>query len=243
MSILAQRKTVGQAAKPLGGLDYLPANRNLLSWPVARHERTRVKWVIDKKEGWRGYPIGPRCGLFLPLDCGIERHATGFDVLALYTLTGLAIARGPAELRLSNAAILEHMGLSERSARNRARLADALKFWSHAELIWGHWYRPDKGKPRCGKYSTLTIDRPVREVGRGYVRLSRRWVALADKTAKFFSQIPVPLPTDAPTQNFLLLILRTRDYKQLAGGWGRMARDNRDETGATIRMRLAAGVG
>ena len=107
MATITHTATARQACKSLKTLDYLEVSRNLRNSPIARGARAHVEWVINKREGWRGYSI-PGAGVFLPINCGIERHATGFDVAVLLTLTGLALSRGPSEVRISNTDILRH---------------------------------------------------------------------------------------------------------------------------------------
>jgi hypothetical protein len=205
----------------LKSLAFLPVNRNLRNCPIARGARAKLNWQKRTKRGYRFYRLPGGVEVRLPLDCGLgRRHATGFDVAMLLTLTGLVIARGPAELAISNTAILKHMRVRQ-GGTNRARVAAALAFWQHATITWPRWYTPNRKVVQLAdKYSTVTIERPILEASRGRVVLNRDWVRLHSRVAKFFAQVPTPLPVRAPQLNLLLMIVGHYDPKQLAGGEG-----------------------
>ena len=224
-------------------LDYLPINRNLRNYPIARGERVTLKWRKSKKHAGRWYYRLPGVvTVYLPVDI---HHATGFDFAMLLMLTGLAIARGNCELTLTNQQILHHMGVKEQAGGNRSKVGVALAFWQCARLTWPRWYTPPpaspkgkgKGKPKDrgkGTYGKLTVERPILKASRGCVVLNPEWVKLA---GSFFVQLPTPLPTEAPVLNLLLLVTGwLRGYKETADGWVEKRFRSRREVTARIGL-------
>jgi hypothetical protein len=117
------------------------------------------------------------------------------------------------------------MGLNERNGKNRNKVADAIRFWHHATIIWERWYTPNrKAELRADCYDVLEVERPIVEVGRGRVVLNRDWLKA---TKGMYAQIPTPLPTNATQLNLCLMVLCKLDWDQLKGGTGQVVYGSR----------------
>jgi len=189
-------------------LDYLRVNRNLMNEPIARSPRAHLNWRRNRKEKFRYYTIG-NVTVRLPLDCSLGRkHATGFDMRVLFTLTALAKSRGGGKLRLSKTELLRHMDQPVHNT-NRARLDMALKFWQHATIIWEKWNF-------LKTYNCLEINGFIKCTPEG-IRVSRKWLQVL-ASGGYYQTLPLTLPVDATVQNLILLILaQTKRDEDLCG--------------------------
>ena len=181
-------------------LEFIGPNRNLMNWPIARHSRSRLKWSFSRKRNYRRCEINDRLTLQLPFDCAFKRrHATGFDMAVLLTLTALARARKGGKLRISRLDILAFMNLPPHS-RNRINVASALRFWEQATLIWSGWYAHGRTQEQ------YTFERIIRCKPDGII-VSEGWLHATSPEWGYFERLPPSLPTDAAVQNLILFIL------------------------------------
>lgn len=188
-------------------LRFVPVSRNLLEWPLARHGHAKLEWYELPRLGVAQCVVNAHTVIQLPIERKLRRHLSGFDVVTLLTLTGIARRKGYT-LEITNKEILENMGVGGYRA-NRQRLADALELLDGMTIVHLNWYWPER-KQRAGK-NVSEVFSPVKISGVGGRRkilMDPNWVRA---TSRYFQAMPTPLPVGASTLNLLMLILGAPD--------------------------------
>lgn len=231
---------------------FVIVNRNLMNFPLARDARAKLHWHRSPDGWYCDLPGQDRLQLQFPDSSTKQarRAPTAFDTEALFRLFSEAKKRDSSELEFASfSALLKSFGYGV-DARSRRKVKRALTLWSDLSLWFGQWYAPPRYRYldktggvyahwRKGREKQHVADETngsmqlppairVLEFGPGYrvrIMISRKWLG---QWAAYYKRVPLPLPTDATTQNLLLNVLTLPPVRGLAD-WRRSQRVRRDK--------------
>jgi hypothetical protein len=179
--------------------------KNLGNFPFARDRHVVPEWRwSSKNEEWYAWlpaeedKKNVRFWLRDGVDAQLQRFPTGFDAHVLWYLLAQATVTGNATVAIRPANVLRAMDLSVQSG-NRARLADALRYWTSAQVTWQRWHYVGNQKP-----APKSLPPPIRSLRKHAVTLDKEWRQLAEQG--YFVKLTLPLPTHAAAQNAILVI-------------------------------------